>query len=257
VNRTYISFPDRMSVEDRIFITGASSGVGCSLVHHLKNRFEVVAVARRLDRMNDEFGGDDAVHCHRVDLADTADLEERLDDIYDRHRPIPYLINNAGVNLDGRVEELSDETVTQSFQVNAFAPLTLMQTFLPDMQELGFGRIINLTSGAPLNCFPEYGAYSASKGALNAFTVTAARENTDANIKINLMSPGPVRTEMAPDAPMDPTACHPTVDYLLNLDEEGPTGRFFWLGHEIPLFPDLSGVEWLEGKASDQYKQIV
>lgn len=246
-----------MSVEDRLFITGASSGVGCSLVHHLKDRFEVVAVARRLDRMNDAFGDDDAVHCYRLDLTDTDDLKERLDDIYDRHRPIPYLINNAGVNLGGRVEDLGDEAVTQSFRVNAFAPLTLMQTVLPDMQERGFGRIINLTSGAPLNCFPEYGAYSASKGALNAITVTAARENADANIKINLMSPGPVQTEMAPDAPMDPSACHPTADYLLDLDEDGPTGRFFWLGYEIPLFPDLSGVEWLEGEADDQYKQVV
>jgi short-subunit dehydrogenase len=246
-----------MSIEDRLFITGASSGVGRSLVHHLKDQFEVVAVARRMDRMSDEFEADDTVHCYRLDLADPDDLGGRLDDIYDRHRPISYLINNAGVNVDGRVEDLGDEEVMQSFRVNAFAPLTLMKMVLPDMQERGFGRIINLTSGAPLNCFPGYGAYSASKGALNALTVTAARENADANIKINLMSPGPVQTEMAPDAPMDPSACHPTVDYLLNLDDEGPTGRFFWLGCELPLFPDLDGVEWLEGEASDQYKQVV
>jgi short-subunit dehydrogenase len=245
-----------MSIESRILITGASSGVGRSLVHHLKDRFEVVAVARRLDRMRSEFGNDDMVHCHRLDLADKENLSDRLDDLYDRHRPIPYLINNAGVNLDGRVEELNDKAVEQSFRVNAFAPLALMQMVLPEMQERGFGRIINLTSGAPLNCFPEYAAYSASKGALNAFTVTAARENADANIKINLMSPGPVETEMAPDAPMEPSACHPTVDYLLNLDEDGPTGRLFWLGYQLPLVPDLEGVEWLEGEASDQYKQV-
>jgi hypothetical protein len=70
------------------------------------------------------------------------------------------------------------------------------------------------------------------------------------------MSPGPVETEMAPDAPMEPSACHPTVDYLLNLDEDGPTGRLFWLGYQLPLVPDLEGVEWLEGEASDQYKQV-
>ena len=246
-----------MSIESRILLTGASSGVGRSLVHHLKDRFEVVAVARRLDRMRNEFGDDEMVHCHRLDLADSANLTDRLDDLTDRYRPIPYLINNAGVNLDARVEDLDDEAVTQSFRVNAFAPLTLMQKVLPEMKKRGFGRIINVTSGAPLNCFPEYAAYSASKGALNAFTVTAARENADANIKINLMSPGPVETEMAPEAPMEPSACHPTVDYLLNLDEDGPTGRFFWLGYQLPLFPDLDGVEWLGGEASDQYKQVV
>jgi short-subunit dehydrogenase len=246
-----------MSIESRILLTGASSGVGRSLVHHLKDRFEVVAVARRLDRMRNEFGDDEMVHCHRLDLADSPNLTDRLDDLTDRYRPIPYLINNAGVNLNARVEDLDDEAVTQSFRVNAFAPLTLMQRVLPEMQERGFGRIINVTSGAPLNCFPEYAAYSASKGALNALTVTAARENADANIKINLMSPGPVETEMAPEAPMEPSACHPTVDYLLNLGEDGPTGRFFWLGYQLPLFPDLDGVEWLGGEASDQYKQVV
>ena len=102
-------------------------------------------------------------------------------------------------------------------------------------------------SGVPLNCAPGYGAYSASKAALNVFTVSAARECASCNIKINLMSPGPVRSGMAPDAPLDPSVCHPTADYLLELGADGPTGRFFWLGREIPLFPDLSGVCWLEG----------
>ncbi len=246
-----------MSVEKRIVITGASSGVGRSLVHYLKDRFEVIAVARRLNRMQTEFGDDEAVFCHQLDLAETDALRDRFTELLDQYRPVPYLINNAGVNRSGCVEDLDDEAVEQSFRVNAFAPLRLMQAVLPTMKERDFGRIINLTSGAPLNCFPEYGAYSASKGALNALTVTAAREHAEANIKINLMSPGPVQTEMAPEAPMDPSACHPTVDYLLHLDSEGPTGRFFWLGYEIPLFPDLSDIDWLEGEAGDQYEQVI
>ena len=246
-----------MTPDSRLLITGASSGVGRSLVDHLKDRFEIIAVARRLERMRHQFGEEDTVHCYGLDLADTEPLDDRLDEILDRHGPVLNLINNAGVNVSGRVKELSDKDVQHSFQVNAFAPRTLMQTVLPDMQSAGFGRIINVTSGAPLNCFPEYGAYSASKGALNALTVTAAREHEDENIKINLMSPGPVQTEMAPDAPMDPSACHPTVDHLLRLGPDGPTGQFFWLGYKIPLFPDLSGVEWLEGTASDAYEQVL
>jgi NAD(P)-dependent dehydrogenase (short-subunit alcohol dehydrogenase family) len=145
----------------------------------------------------------------------------------------------------------------KSLEVNAMAPLRIMQCFLSSMMDADFGRIINVTSGAPLNCFPEYAAYSASKATLNAITVTAAREHEDQNIKINLMSPGPVRTEMAPEAPMNPSVCHPTLDYLLSLPADGPTGRFFWLGYEIPLVPDLEGVEWLEGKAGAQYERVL
>ena len=76
-------------------------------------------------------------------------------------------------------------------------------------------------------------------------------------MRINLMSPGPVQTEMAPHATMDPSACHPTVDYLLGVDENGPTGRFFWLGYEIPLFPNLEGIDWLAGKADSRFKQVI
>lgn len=226
-----------MAVKKRLFITGASSGVGRSLVHYLKDRFEIVAVARRLERMEEEFGEDETVSCHKLDLADTTTLGRRLDEIIEQHRPIPYLINNAGVRMEGSVEEVSGDAVRQSFEVNTFAPMTLMQKMLSAMQAFGFGRIINMTSVAPLTCKPNYAAYSASKSALNALTVTAARENADTNIKINLMSPGPVQTEMAPEAPMAPSSCHSTVDYLLGLDEDGPTGQFFWLGTNVPLFP--------------------
>jgi short-subunit dehydrogenase len=226
-----------MPVKKRLFITGASSGVGRSLVHHLKGRFEIVAVARRLERMKEEFGADESVSCYKLDLTGTTTLGPRLDEIIERHYPIPYLINNAGVLVDGPVERVSGDAVRESFEVNALAPMTLMQKMLPAMQTFDFGRIINMTSVAPLTCKPNYAAYSASKSALNAITVTVARENADANIKINLMSPGPVQTEMAPEAPMTPSSCHSTVDYLLGLDEDGPTGQFFWLGTRVPLSP--------------------
>jgi NAD(P)-dependent dehydrogenase (short-subunit alcohol dehydrogenase family) len=92
---------------------------------------------------------------------------------------------------------------------------------------------------------------------LNVLTVTAANEFEDTNIKINLMSPGPCRTEMAPDGPLDPSACHPTVEYLLSLDESGPTGRFFWLGYEVPLFPDLGDLRWEKGVGSEELTEVV
>jgi len=240
-----------------LLLTGASSGVGRSLAHHLSDDFHVLAGARRLSKMKDEFGEIDSVVCHDVDLSEQDAVEDFVRHVRDDHGPILYLINNAGVNLNGSVREIGMEEVEYSMAVNAFAPLQIMKRVLGDMVERQFGRIINVTSGAPLNCFSEYVAYSSSKAALNALTVTAAREHENNNIKINLMSPGPVQTEMAPDAPMDPSACHNTADHLLALDEEGPTGRFYWLGYEIPLSPNLEGIEWLEGKASDEYKYVL
>ena len=248
-----------MNAEPRpiVLITGASSGVGRSLVDHLKTSYTVIAVARRLEKMQVQFQDAPTVHCYALDVSDADDVQSTLKSIQHTHGPVLHLINNAGVMHAEKIQQLDVNAFLYSMRVNAAGALGLMRGVLEDMVEHNYGRIINITSGAPLNCFPGYAAYSASKAALNALTITAAREHEGRNIRINLMSPGPVQTEMAPDAPMDPSVCHPTVDFLLTLDEEGPTGRFFWLGYEIPWAPDLDGVAWLEGTASDAYEKVI
>jgi NAD(P)-dependent dehydrogenase (short-subunit alcohol dehydrogenase family) len=238
-----------------ILITGASSGVGFSLTRHLSDRYEVVAVARRVERMQEAFGSLQQVTIRKADLSKPAEAEQLVDWLKSQFGHVPYVINNAGLNVRAKTEALSPEDMNRSLQVNALAPLAILRGLLPEMIRNNFGRVINVTSGAPLNCFPEFGAYSASKGALNALTVTCAKECAALNIRINLMSPGPVRTEMAPNATLDPSICHPTVDYLLGLDDKGPTGKFFWLGYEIPLFPNLEGIDWMGGKADARFKR--
>lgn len=240
-----------------MLITGASSGVGRSLTHHFAGRFRVIAAARRLDRMQEEFGSDPNVSCYAVDLGDPDDVARFCQRVSADHVHVTHVVNNAGVNRRQAVSGLDREVVLDSIQVNALAPLQIMQAFLPEMRDRGYGRIINVTSGAPLNCFAEFGAYSGSKALLNALTVTAAREEQDRDIRINLMSPGPVRSEMSPSSDLDPSVCHPTADYLVDLPADGPTGRFFWMGYEVPLFPDLEGVDWLAGDGGGKLSRAV
>ena len=73
----------------------------------------------------------------------------------------------------------------------------IMKHFIPQMKSKNFGRIVNLTSGAPFNCSEGFSMYSASKASLNAFTSTAAKEYKNFNIKINLFSPGQIKSEMS------------------------------------------------------------
>jgi len=166
------------------------------------------------------------------------------------------VINNAGVNIPGLLDALSIGSIRTCLEVNCLAPVMIMQRALHAVAAAGFGRVISVTSGAPLNCFAGYSAYSVSKAALNAFAISSDREFSDRGVRINLMSPGPVRSNMAPDAPMDPSVCHATAEYLMDAAPDGPTGRFFWLGYEVPLFPDLDGIQWLEGRASDRFRRI-
>lgn len=241
----------------KILITGASSGVGRSLAELLCKNFHVIVAARRIERLEEYYGDRDEFSIYQVDLGDPEDTALFTDRLLSDQGFIPYLINNAGVNNSGEMTKISMDTVKHSAQVNALSPLFLMRKFLPVMKENNFGRIINITSGAPLNCFPGYGAYSASKGYLNALTVTTAREHADYNIKINLMSPGPVRSEMSPNSDLEPEVCHPMTQHLLNLDKDGPTGKFFWLKYNVPLFPDLEGVQWMEGIGNDKLTEVL
>lgn len=242
---------------DPLLITGASSGIGRSLAHHLSGEYHVVAVARRIERMHELYADDEHVSPYELDLSRPDEIETTLEQITADHGAVPYLINNAGVHVSTDVADVRARELTDAMQVNAVAPMLVLKQLLPDMVANDFGRVINVTSGAAIDCPAGAAPYSASKAALNVLTVTAAKEHADSNVKINLMSPGPCRTEMAPDAPLEPSACHPTVDYLLDLDEDGPTGRFFWLGHEVPLFPDLGGLEWEEGVGNDALREVL
>lgn len=244
-------------MKELLLITGASSGVGQALTEYLSSRFMVIAMARRQERLKENFKNNDNVSIFQVDVADQNSLSEALDGITERFGCPKYIINNAGVMHKASIDLIRFEDIRYSIELNSLAPVSIIKYFLPALKKGNFGRIINITSGAPLNCFPEYGAYSASKAILNTLTVTLSKELAETNIKVNLMSPGPVRTEMAPDASMDPSVCFPTVDYLLNLEQDGPSGKFFWLGYEIPLFPDLKGVNWGEGTANSDFREIL
>lgn len=239
-----------------VLVTGGSSGIGRSLVEHLADDYRVATVARRIERMRERYADEPAVTPYELDLSDASAVVSTMRALLEEYDHVPYVINNAGVNPTAPTTEVTPETLERAIRVNAFAPVYVMRELLPAMREHDFGRVINVTSGAALEFPAGAGPYSASKAALNAFTVTAAREHADENVRINLMSPGPCRTEMAPDAPMEPSACHPTVDYLLDLDADGPTGRFFWLGHEVPLFPDLGDIGWEEGDPGERLDRV-
>jgi len=239
-----------------LLITGASSGIGRSLANHFAGEYEVIALARRIERMEEEYADRPSVTPYELDLADSVATSRTIHRLQSEYGSIPYVINNAGVNVGGEVADLAEPDIDRSLQVNAVAPVVVLQELLPEMERENFGRVVNVTSGAPLNCPAGAGAYSASKAALNAFTVTAATEHADSNLKINLMSPGPCRTEMAPDAPLDPSVCHSTAEYLLDLDADGPTGEFFWLEHRVPLFPDLDDTEWEAGEPGENLEPV-
>lgn len=174
-----------------------------------------------------------------LDVSKPDELTAFAKGLVEEHGVVPYVISCAGAWNPKPFLEISDEEFAYGWRVDALAHAILMRELVPAMREQDFGRIVVFSGSATL---VPAGGWSVQYGAImacNGYTVSAALENHDRNIKINLTAPGSANTEMYPGA-LAPTACHPTVEWLLNLDENGPTGRFFWLDKEIQMFPGFT-----------------
>ncbi|NNN48631.1 SDR family oxidoreductase [Vibrio sp. 2-2(8)] len=223
------------------------------LVDKLNEKYNIITISRRVKERFKELN----LTSYSCDISDEKELLNTLEVINRDVGHCEYIINCAGVLDKGSFDEKKINDVKYSMSVNAYAPLIIIENFIGKMKEENYGRIINLTSGAPLNCFPGFSCYSASKATLNALSTTLSKELDEYNISINLMSPGPVRSEMSPDSPIEPEVCLPTVEYLLSGKAKGEHNSFYWLGYKIPLFPDLNGINWLEGIGTKNLEKVI
>ena len=115
------------------------------------------------------------------------------------------------------------------------------------LKKQNYGRIINISSGGSINCAKNYSAYSASKAALNTLAKSLKNETENLNIKINTLSPGPIKTKMFPKNKLSPNLCLPTLKYLIHLKKSGPSGNFFWFKRKINVIPKLK-INWSKPK---------
>jgi NAD(P)-dependent dehydrogenase (short-subunit alcohol dehydrogenase family) len=153
------------------------------------------------------------------------------------------LVNNAAIIADGSggfhasVLDTVSGDLRRTFETNVLGPLRLIQAAVPVMRKQGYGRIVNISSGAGQlaemgSGFP---AYRMSKAALNALTRITAAELRDANIKVNAVCPGWVRTDMGgSDADRSVAEGAETPVWLATLPDNGPTGEFFRDRKPIP-----------------------
>jgi len=234
-------------------ITGANKGIGLETARQLgRLDFRVLLGAR-----NAESGAAAAAQLRReglqaepllLDVASEPGVSRAAAEVAARFPALDVLINNAGVLLDDHAQPPSAQSLDvwhRTFEINFFGTIAVTRAFLPLLRAAPAARIVNLSSrlaSLTLHSDPNSAiyhskdaAYNVSKTAVNAWTVNLAYELRDTPIKVNAAHPGHVRTDMGgPDAPVALVDGARTSVALATLGPDGPSGRFIYMGEELP-----------------------
>ncbi len=182
-----------------VLITGASSGIGAAAARQFAAEGAQVALVARtaaaLERVADEIraaGG--AARAFPADVKDPAACASLLQAVADGFGGIDVLVNNAGANKRGLVEQRDVKDLANIIEVNLIAPIVLTRLALPYLRKRGRGAIVNVASIAGQIAVPHEATYSASKFGLRAFTFALREELRGTPISVSAVSPGPVDT---------------------------------------------------------------
>lgn len=187
-----------------VWITGASSGIGEALAYEFaKEGAHVVLSARRrdeLERVASGCHGASGVDVLPLDLGDPESLQPKADEIVRRIGRIDVLVHNAGVSQRARAMETSLATDRRIFEVNFFGVVALTKAVLPIMLSRKSGRFVVVTSLTGIVESPLRSTYVASKHALHGFFDSLRAEHHDDGIRVTLVVPGFVRTQISVNA---------------------------------------------------------
>jgi NAD(P)-dependent dehydrogenase (short-subunit alcohol dehydrogenase family) len=184
------------------FITGASRGFGRIWAEAaLKRGDKVTATARKLKDIADlkeRFG--DAVLPLALDVTDSKQVPQVVQQAYEHFGRLDVLVNNAGTGLLAATEEASDGEIHDLFDANYLGMVRVLRSALPLLRKQGNGHILGVSSDLGITALPLIGFYCATKWAVEALHESLAQEVKPFGIKVTLVEPGAYATEFGKSA---------------------------------------------------------
>jgi short-subunit dehydrogenase len=179
------------------YVTGASQGLGLSLVKKLLSEgYRVAATSRSASEMQKAVGSNDSLRFLplEVDLTNPDAIHNSIERTVAAFGTVDVIVNNAGYGMEGTVEELDEKDMHAIFGINVFASVSVIKYALPYLRRQRSGHIINISSVAGFVGAPGWSIYSATKSALIAFSEVLALDLQELGIKVTVVGPSGFRT---------------------------------------------------------------
>jgi NAD(P)-dependent dehydrogenase (short-subunit alcohol dehydrogenase family) len=219
-------------------VTGGTKGIGRAIAEALlregmsvcigaRKEAEIEAAVKELSEI-----GEGRVTGAVCDVREAEEVAALIEHTVAEFGGIDVLVNNAGIGIFGRVEDLSVEDFRAVLETNLFGVFYGCRQAIPQMKKRGGGYIINISSLAGTNAHPEMAAYNASKFGLNGFSEALMQEVRHDGIKVSYIMPGSVNTAFGDDEPspekswqLQPSDIARVVVDLLHQDERSLPSR--------------------------------
>jgi NAD(P)-dependent dehydrogenase (short-subunit alcohol dehydrogenase family) len=234
-----------MNVKRQALVTGANKGIGLAIARGLAQAGMSVWLGAR-----DRSRGEDAVEkllsegldvrLIEIDVADDGSVQRAVDTVAKEVGALHVLVNNAGIIVDAATppSRVRLEDARATYEVNLFGPIRVTQAFVPLLTAAMDARIVMMGSGLgslalitdPTSIYSSVNllAYTSSKVALNAVTVSFAKELEPLGIKVNVVEPGHVQTDLNDNTGvLTPDEGAATAIRMALIGQDGPTGGFF------------------------------
>lgn len=189
-----------------VIVTGGTRGIGLATVRaFLEQGAKVVllgsrekTVSKALNELRKEYPG---VEGFWPNLANLAEVQEMVEQIWQKYGRIDVLVNNAGVSASAKIEDTSDEDFARVLDLNVRGIFHTIKAVVPHMKEQKHGVILNTSSFVSFCGQPAGAVYPASKAAVNGLTLSLARELAPYGIRVNAVAPGVTNTDMLAAVP--------------------------------------------------------
>ncbi len=233
-----------------VLITGTSKGIGLeTALAFARAGYKVYATMRNPDRasafkqkIKDESLN---ISISAMDVDSDESVRKAIDAILEENDTIDVLVNNAGIEHHGSVEDLSMEEIIAIMNTNYFGVLRCTKHLLPQMRTNKNGCIVNIASVSGKISNTPLGAYSASKHALEAISEALAQEVKPFNIRVKIVEPGIIDTQMARDIEIGSDSIYPQSNRF---------GGLFRASLETPTSPALVADKILEVAESQNWE---